>query len=117
MGLADHLNEVELEQPEMRHLPGSLLAENDVDVVRLGLPLEPGGDVGVVSQDRIVKALVGPEIADNARSGIQPDAGADLLKGLALLGGLDAPLLVEAGEFASHRQGRAAGVFAMEGVV
>src|SRR5271170_7184888 len=73
LGFADHLDQVEFEQRELRRLFSGPLADYDVDQICLGLTLEPRGDVGVVAEHRIVKALIRTEITDNALAGIEPD--------------------------------------------
>ena len=74
LGLADDLDQVEFEESEVAHLLGGLLADDDVDVIGLGLAFEPRGDVGVVAQHRIVEALIRAEIADDAAARVEADA-------------------------------------------
>ena len=74
LGLALHLQQVELEEGEVRRARGGGLAHDGADVVGLRLALEPRGDVDVVADHRIVEARLRAEIADAADAGVEPDA-------------------------------------------
>ena len=85
-------------------------AQDDVDAVGLGAALEAGGDVHRVADHRVVEALGGAEIADEAAAGVDADAEAQGLEGISALGGvLGGQLGVEQGQAAAHLEGRLAG--------
>ena len=75
-----------------------LVAEHDA--VRLGDALQPGGEVRLGTDDRVVHPVVAAEIADIAVAGVDADAGAERLLDAAL-----APLGVELGQALLHGDG------------
>ena len=110
LGLADDQNEVDLEHSELRHLKRGAFAEDDVDVIGLGLAFEAGGQIGVVAEHGVIEALVRAEIADDAFAGVEADAGAHFPERPAGRGRLGAPGIVESRQLGAHRQGRETGV-------
>ena len=72
--LVFQLDVIDFEPGEMRRLVARRGAGDDVDAELLGRALEPGGDVDLVAERRIVEALVGPHVADAAFAGVEADA-------------------------------------------
>src|ERR1051326_1925742 len=103
LGLADDQDEVDLEHRELRHPKRGAFAENDIDVIGLGLAFETGGQIGVVAEHRIVEALIRAEIAGDAFPGVEAGRLRKLslcIGGVSVPFGLRPPLISERAPFA-----------------
>src|SRR5579862_6242180 len=87
--------EIELEEREGRKLLPRLLADDDWEMIDLRLAFKARGEIHIIAQNRIVKALLRPEIADAARAGRNADADADRREGPSRHLRLIAPFRVE----------------------
>jgi hypothetical protein len=80
-GFAHDLDEIEFEQGHLPDPLGSLLADDDVDMIGLCLAFQPRGQIGIVAEYRIVEALVRSEVAGTAATRIETDPNANFVEG------------------------------------
>src|SRR5271157_1585483 len=102
--------------PDLVHLAGKKLvrnlvvgvfADDDPDPVFLGDTFQPGGKVYVVAHDGPGQTLVGPDVADIDRPGIQADSVGDCR---ASLGG---PVTVQLRQAFDHLQSTTTGAISV----
>ena len=117
LGLALHLEEIELDEGEVGRSRGRGLAHHGADVVGLRLALEPRGHVDVVADHRIVEARLRAEIADAAQPGVEADAELDRLERPPLGFSLLRQRAFKHLHLAHHAERCAAGMARMDAVV
>ena len=106
-GLVLEPDMVDFEPGEFRRLVARSRARNDVDAELFRRTLEPGGDVDLVAERRIIEALNRPHITDAAYPGVEANAEFHCVNWAA---GLLRPLLpfsVELDQRLAHLERRA----------
>ena len=73
-GLAFDQDGIDLEPGEIGRFGAGRLTADDIDLKNLARAFEPGGDVHLVADRRIVESAQRAQIADAALARIEPDA-------------------------------------------
>ena len=73
-GLTFDQDGIDLEPGEIGRFGAGCLTADDIDLENLARALEPGGDVHLVADRRIVESAQRTQIADAALARIEPDA-------------------------------------------
>ncbi len=95
-------NVINFEPGELRRFVARRGAGDDVDAELLGRAFEPGSNVDLVAERRIVEALIGSHVADAAFAGVEANAEFHLVNGAPGLFTARLPFVVEPVQRLAH---------------